>query len=157
MSKIFFDRVGNLNIEDARILFRNFAGKESQYNRKGDRNFSVIIDDEEIAQQLIDDGWNVKTLQPRDEGDEPRAIISVKVNFGDIPPVIKLVNRKGFTLIDEESVDMLDYAEIDNIDLTLNPYEWTVNGKSGVKPYLKLAYVTLYEDAFADKYAEVDF
>ena len=142
--------------EDCRIIFRNFAGEQSQFNPKGSRNFCVIVSDRDIAEKMQADGWNVKWLAPRDEGDDETPYIPVSVSFENVPPKIVMLTSKGRTPLDESMVSILDYADIETVDIVLNPYNWEVNGKSGVKAYLKSMYVTIHEDALDRKYAEID-
>lgn len=46
---------GILQIDDARIVYRNFAGVGSKFNREGDRNFSVLIPDRDLTPEEVKD------------------------------------------------------------------------------------------------------
>jgi hypothetical protein len=146
------DSAKTFMVEDAPIIFRNFAGKEGQYNREGDRNFAVILP-EDVAKQMLEDGWNVRYLEAREEGDSDTPYISVAVNFNNRPPRVVLLTSTTRTQLDENSVDVLDWADIKTADLIARGYDWSVNGKTGTKAYLQSLFVTIEEDALEQKYS----
>lgn len=147
--------MNKLVIENAKITFRNFKGEVSQYNRLGARTFAVIISDEEQAESLRADGWNVKQTNPTNPDYSPINYIEVTLSYKFRAPQVWLISSTGRTSLTEDNVETLDYAEISNIDLIINPSRWEVNGKTGLKAYLDSMYVTLDEDEFASKYAGV--
>lgn len=142
-------------VENAQLIFLNFSGKEGQYNREGDRNFSVFLDDE-TAKVMLKDGWNVKELSGRDEDEPNRPYIQIAVSYKMRPPKIVLRSSTGNTNLNEETVGVLDWADIKIVDLIARAYEWDVNGKKGIKAYLQSMFVTIEEDALERKYALLD-
>lgn len=155
--RITFAPRGILQIDDARICFRNFSGAGSAYNREGDRNFAVVIDDEEIADALVREGWNVKKKPPRDEDDIPFMFLSVKVKFNDRGPNVYLKTAGRPVRLDEDSVGCLDHIDIAGVDLDIAPHDWNVNGKSGRAAYLRSIHVTQDVDRFAERYADEEY
>ena len=145
---------GILQMDDARIIYRNFSGAESKFNRKGDRNFAVVIDDQQLAEDLRNDGWNIKIRPPRDIDDEPFMYLPVKIKFNDRGPNVYLVTGDRMNRLDEDSIDCLDNVDILEVDLDVRPYDWEINGKEGRTAYLQSIKVTQRVDRFAAEYSE---
>lgn len=148
----------NITFEDARIIFRNFTGKEGQYNREGDRNFCLLMAPD-VAAAMQNDGWNIKTLKSRDENEPPQAYIQVAVSFKGRPPrVVVITTRRGEqvrTDLTENEVEILDWVDIARVDMVIRPYHWNVSGKTGVKAYLKSLFITIDEDPLEQKYNDL--
>jgi len=144
-----------INIEGASVGFRNFEGREGMYNKEGDRSFVVFLDNE-MADDLSRQGWNVKYPKDNDninpEEDDRNPFIQVTVGFEYYPANVFLISNEKVNRLSEEEVSMLDWAEIEHVDLVIRPYTWSVNGSSGIKAYLKSGYFTIVTDAFAEKY-----
>ena len=145
---------GILQIDDARIVYRNFSGVGSKFNREGDRNFAVVIPDEDLAMRLKDEGWNVKIKDPRDEGDSPFMYLPVKIKFNDRGPIFHLRTGRNQIKLDEESISCLDRIDILCVDLDIRPFDWDVNGKTGRTAYLQAIRVT---QKIIDRFAEEEF
>lgn len=146
---------GTVLMEGARMVFRNFEGKEGQYNRAGDRNFCILLDDD-LARQMDADGWNIKMLAAREEGEAPTPYIQVSVGYGKgRPPRIVMISSNGRSELTEQEVEILDWVDIENVDLIIRPYNWEVSGNQGIKAYLKSLFITIREDYLEQKYAHV--
>lgn len=154
------DYIPNITMEGVRIVFKNFSGKAGKMNAEGDRNFCVILEDPELVKAMEEDGWNVKYLKPREEGDDPQPYLKVKVKFHDDEsrrqPNVVIITSRGRTRLGPDEVGILDWAEIANVDLIVTPYKWTLkSGKTGVSAYVKSLFITIREDELEQKYANV--
>ena len=144
---------GILQIDDARIIYRNFSGKGSQYNREGDRNFAVVIPNTEIADALVEAGWNVKIKAPRDEDDTPFMYLPVKVKFNYHGPNVYLLTGNSENKLDEETIECLDFVNITSVNMDIRPYDWEMHGNTGRTAYLQSMEVIQETDRFAEKYS----
>ena len=149
-----------IEINDARIIFRNFEGRADKFNHEGNRNFAVVIPNQELADKLINDvneygvGWNVKVREARDEDEDDFRYLSVKVKFNNRGPAVYLETAGRLNKLDEESVGLLDNIDIASVDMDLRPYDDIINGKPFRTAYLQAIRVTQNIDRFAARYAE---
>ena len=151
---------GVLQIDGARISFRNFAGVGTVYNREGDRNFSLVIEDEETKDALVALGWNVKIKDAREPGDTPFIHLPVKIKFNERGPRVVLITNGIMNELNEETVGVLDDIDISHIDMDVRPYDWvmregTPSEARGRTAYLQAIYVTQATDRLMDKYNEM--
>lgn len=135
----------NVRLEDVTIGYggyRNFSGVKTQYNAAGNRTFSVFLP-QAVAEELEDIGWYVKHKPPYREGDDPQNQLDVSLAFGQYPPTVILISHDGTrTVLNEETVGLLDTTDIERADLEIRPYNWEVNGRTGTKAYVKELVVT---------------
>jgi hypothetical protein len=142
------------DLQAADIFFRNFSGLEREFNSAGDRNFSVKLDPT-LAKQLIADGWRVKQLKPREEGEEGDYHLKVNVNYKKgKPPRVVIITSNNRTDLGMDEVGLIDAADILKADVMINGW-WSDMAGGGYGGYLKTMFVTLREDALELKYADI--
>ncbi len=152
-------------LEDVKIMqgnYKNFSGRKSEYNRVGWRTFCIIIDDMAFAEQLKEDGWNVKIRAPRDEGDLPVYYLQLKLSYNTDEsnvnglrfsnPIVKRISGSNIVELSAETCGQLDDDEVETVDVRIRPSQWTVRGDTGYTGYVKELYAVVSE-SLADKYA----
>ena len=171
---------GVLQINNARIIFKNFEGRATDFNEEGRRNFSLIIsggtfDDgrpgskpvvlnaEEMAEALMaetnefGDGWNVKIKPPYAEGEEPFMHMKVNVSTRRGCPPMYVNSAGNVRRLDEDTMGMIDHIAIRNVNLDIRPYDDKKGGRSFRSAYLDSIEVIQEIDRFAARYAEEEY
>lgn len=139
-------------LEDATMIFRNFAGRPTLYNSEGDRNFSVILTPEQ-AEDLTKRKWRVKQLKARDEEEQGDFHLKVTLNYKKgRPPRVVMVTSKGRTELGADEVGLIDVADVEKADMLLNGW-WSDMAGGGFSAYLKTIFVHIREDELEMRYA----
>lgn len=144
-----------LYMENVRIIFKNFSGKEGPYNEEGVRSFNAIIEDPDLANRLMEDGWNVKPLKNDDPTAEQEWTLPVAVSYKKIPPLVEMLMGDRKVSLTEDNVGELDYHRILSADVFIAPSVYTsrITGRDQVKAYLRSMAVNVELDPIAAKYA----
>lgn len=151
-------------LEGVEIRWRNFKGEVSDFNPMGKRQFAVMLDEQQ-ADQMAADGWNVKFTKPKDPEEEPEPYIRVEVSYknaderGGRAPQVYLVdppNQDGTqnppNELPREMLRIADIVDVSHADVLLEPYQWDVQGNQGVKAYLYTIGIVIKLDPFMVKY-----
>lgn len=155
MEMIFVPGENIVQINNARIKWRNFAGEKGIYNPEGKRTFHLVVPDSEMAEMLSEHGYNVTIRPPREAGDEASMSLKVTVNFNSgNPPACYLVSGDSQIRLTEDTVARLDKVSIARVDLDIRPYDWEFGNRSGRAAYLHAIRVTQRVDRFAQDYEE---
>lgn len=143
----------NIEIKDARVIFKNFEGKEDKYNTKGNRNFCIVLSQSE-ADQLSAAGWNVKTRPPREPGDDPLYYLKINLKFETLgrPPRVVMVNSRNKVRLDADSAILLDMGRVVTADVRFRPYQYDPGKYSA---YLVTGFFVMEEDTLEERYSDL--
>lgn len=149
----------DLMIEDAKILFTNFAGSPTRYNSEGGKREISVALPLNLVEDLEKDGWNVKYRKNADgEFDPERPYLGAKVSYKFRAPAIWLITGGRKQLMTEGTVGTLDNITIKTADVVIHPSVYDVRGQQGISAYVKELYVVMDDESasFASKYADLD-
>jgi hypothetical protein len=145
-----------LVLEDATLLFPNFAGIAKDYNVVGDRNACVIVSDE-LAGQLAAIGWNIRVGKSTDPDVLPGKFISFTVKIDSkFPPRLWLIRYgRRPELMAPQEYNILDFARFKSVSLKINQYVWQDKPQK-VSGFLEEGFFELMPDPLRDRYFAVD-
>jgi hypothetical protein len=144
----------DVTLQNVQIVFKNFEGREDEFNAEGNRYFHVVLDPV-AAKVLEEQGYNIKRKPPLEEGGEEFIHMKVKVNFKGRPPTVALISRSKGTrnTLDADTVQLADHADFERIDMTISPYDWKLrSGQTGRTAYLQEFFGFLYESPLEQMY-----
>jgi hypothetical protein len=153
---------GDLAVEGAAIIWTNFEGRPTKYVAAGGKRTFVLVLSKTMAEQLKEEGWNVKVREPQEEGDEVIYHTEIVVNIdAKIPPKVVLLSefrgKKTSMKLTGDNIRRLDRVNIANVDLIIRPFTHGFSSVATIKGYANTIYVTQGPDTnFDGKYAEYE-
>lgn len=144
--------VGNnlVQIDDCHICFRNFAGAAGKFNKAGERSFSIVIDNDEAKELLLERGFNVKIRPPREEGDSPFMYLPVKMSFNGRGPEVYLEVNGNRILQTEDTIGIIDQVDVESCSFDIRAYDWEFNGNTGTSAWLNGGLIIQRSNRFAN-------
>ena len=148
---------GNIRVENAVIMYRNFSGRPTDFNPQGGKRTFNLCLNAEWADILRNDGWNIR-VRPLDDGDMIYSTEIVVNENSQYPPHLYLLSefmgKKTLTLLQPEQYYKLDQDIIVGLDLEIHPFEHGRGTPGSKKGYLKNLWATLQSvNDFGGKYA----
>lgn len=141
---------GNILFTNAIVRYKNFDGKSSFKNNAGNIDFTIDITEDEYL-GLKELGYNPKCKDL--ENGQFVYTLQIKIRYDFFPPTIWMVSGNHKKMLNEKTLVSLQSADFIDASICIRPYNWDVNGKAGVTPYVKYMYANVEEDPFADMYA----
>jgi len=126
-------KVGNITLEDAKFFGRpNFSGVEDRF-KDARRKFTVLIPNE-VADQLREMGWNVKTNIPTQEelkefpDREPLSHLKVMVDDGSI---VQIRMGEDVETLTVPAFGVIDRSRIEEMDMEIRAWEYDPEERPG--------------------------
>lgn len=140
--------------------FKNFDGHGTKKNPEGGRTFFNVRLPEDLARELLEDGWRVKNLDNPDY--EPRVQVNFRLDQNEPisrRPKIFMHRGKKWWKLEEDSApfcvaDLMD-EEIETCDILVRAYR-NPNKFEGTSGWLKEAHFYIRESNMARKYSWMD-
>lgn len=149
--------IEDIEIENAEVKwgFSHFDGREDTYNDAGDHNFTIILPEKQ-AKELMAEGWNVRTLEGREEGDPPEYLLKIKISYKYEPPKVYIIKGERKFRADEIDLSDIKRSTCLQLDVVITPSRWVHGRDSGITAYAKELYAKIKESRFSQAYADYE-
>ena len=147
-SEFSWNDYGDLVVKNAVIMqgntqngpWSNFSGAPTKYNHQGGKRYFKLVLSEQMANELIELGWNVRHMEPLDEQDDDLYYTEVNLNMNSkFEPRVFLATvwngKKSLNRLHGDMVNKLDNMRFESLHLIIHPSENRSDAKYRYKGY----------------------
>jgi len=157
---MILEKIGNYTyvLKNCRTVFENFSGRKTRYNKEGDRNFCVRIDDPAIAQELMNDGFYISKLNKLDEDSPDEWKLKISIGYkptqnNDVSPKDpKIKEIIGGTPVEltRHSINALDDMRIEKAIVEFNKWNYDKTDPTKFSAWLQRGKFWVIDDWFTE-------